>query len=56
MAEGIAGSEESQCCMEFRGTELLNVMILCFGLFTEGSGLYCLRGQKSFTAQRQDRV
>ena len=29
--------------MEFRGTELLNVMSLCFGLFTEGSGLDCCR-------------
>ena len=29
--------------MEFRGTALLNVMRLCFGLFTEGSGLYCCR-------------
>jgi hypothetical protein len=29
--------------MEFRGTALLNVMSLCFGLFTEGSGLDCCR-------------
>ena len=29
--------------MKFRGTALLNVMSLYFGLFTEGSGLDCCR-------------
>jgi hypothetical protein len=56
LAEDRAGSEEGQCCMEFRRISLLIVISLSFGLFVEESKLTSLQGQKNFTAQRQDRV
>ena len=56
LAEDIAGPEEGPCCMEFRRTSLLKVFSLSFALCTDASQLYSLQGQKSFTAQRQDRV
>ena len=53
---GLAGYEEGQYCMEFRGTALLNVMNLSSRYATEVSGLYSLQGQKYFTAKYQDSV
>ena len=36
--------------MAFRRNPFLKIFIFCFGLFTEGSRLYSLQGQKTFIA------
>jgi hypothetical protein len=56
LAEENVDSEEGLCCVEFRRISLTKVLSLCIGVFTEESQFYFLQRQKSFTAQRQDRV